>query len=44
MSIRRFLSIILSFAIILTTVAIMPFKGDAGAKSEFVASYSGTFA
>ena len=28
----------------ITTVAIMPFKGYAGVKSEFVASYSGTFA
>ena len=44
MSIRRFLSIILSFAIILTTVATMPFKGDAGVKSDFVASHSGTYA
>lgn len=43
MKIKKLLSIILSFAIILTTVAIMPFKGDAGAKSEFVASYSGTY-
>ncbi len=44
MKIKKLLSIILSFAIILTTVAIMPFKGDAGVKSEFVASYSGTYA
>jgi hypothetical protein len=43
MKIKKFLSIILSFAIILTTVAIMPFKGDAGVKSEFVASYFGTY-
>ena len=43
MKINKFLSIILSFAIILTTVAIMPFKGDAGVKSEFVVSYSGTY-
>lgn len=41
---KKLLSIILSFSIISTTVAIMPFKGDAGAKSEFVASYSGTYA
>ena len=44
MKIKKFLSIILSFAIVLTTAAIMPFKGDAGVKSEFVASYSGTYA
>lgn len=44
MKIKKLLSIILSFAIILTTVAIMPFKGDAGVKSEFVALYSGTYA
>lgn len=44
MKMKKLLSIILSFAIILTTVAIMSFKGDAGVKSEFVASYSGTYA
>lgn len=44
MKIKKLLSIILSFAIILTTVAIMPFKGDASPKSAFVALYSGTYA
>ena len=43
MSIRKFLSIILSFAIISTTVATLPFRSNASEKSEFVALYSGTY-
>lgn len=44
MKTKKFLSIILSFAIILTTVATLPFRSNAGEKSEFVALYSGTYA
>lgn len=44
MKTKKFLSIILSFAIILTTVVVIPFKSKASPKSEFVASYSDTYA
>ena len=44
MKIKRILSIILSFTIISTTIAAIPFKSNASTKSSFVASYSGTFA
>lgn len=43
MKIKRILSIILSFAIISTTIAAIPFKSNASTKSSFVASYSGTY-
>jgi len=44
MKTKKFLSIILSFAITSTTVVVIPFKSKASPKSAFVASYSGTFA
>ena len=44
MKIKRILSIILSFTIISTTIAAIPFKSNASTKSSFVASYSGTYA
>ena len=43
MKTKKFLSIILSFAIISTTVVVIPFKSKASPKSAFVASYSGTY-
>ncbi len=44
MKTKKFLSIILSFAIISTTVVVIPFKSKASPKSAFVALYSGTYA